>query len=289
MFMYQITRPIIKKQTIKPALWEITVGLEKTDLWATQIAPGQFFLVQCAIPFTTYLRRAIFPAGITSSPLEETAEAPSGLQFLFSAVDLADPGLAWLMSRKVGQTIDLLGPFGQGFPAPQQASSLLLIGSSPTIGPLGPLLFLLRQAIQRGADVVLALEATRAADLYPFQTLPPAAELRIATLDGSLGYRGSILDHLEDLTRWADTICAVGVRSFYRRLKAHLDQTHLQLMTNFANVLITDLPIHICGTGICTLCTLPTTKGLKLACQDGPIFDLSILPLEEYRSLEGPA
>lgn len=272
--MYQIVCPIISKQTLKPTLWSITVGLGETGIPLRQTQPGQFFLVQCADPFSTYLRRAIFPINILTDSEQNSNNSPSGLQFLFSATDLADPGLAWLISRNVGETVDLLGPFGQGFPQPRQEGHLLLIGSGSAIGPL---LFLLHEAVQHKTSVVLALEAARALDLYPTQTLPPAVELHIATMDGSLGYRGSIFDHLADLTRWADMLCAVGSSNFYRQLKQHLQQTRFHLSDDFAHVLTFGMPIHICGVGICTLCTVPTTEGLKLACQDGPVFSLATL------------
>lgn len=274
MLMYQIACPIIFKQTLKPTLWSITVGLDEVDAPIGQTEPGQFFLVQCADPFSTYLRRAIFPVNILPDLGQNSNQPSSGLQFLFSAVDLADPGLAWFISRNVGETVDLLGPFGQGFPQPRQRGNLLLVGSGPAIGPL---LFLLHKAVRQKTNVVLALEAARALDLYPSQTLPPAVELHLATRDGSLGHRGSIFDHLADLTRWADMLCAVGSSTFYRQLKNHLRQTRLHLSSDLAHVLAFDLPIHICGTGICTLCTMPTTEGLKLACQDGPVFSLATL------------
>jgi len=275
--MYQLTRPITAKTTLSPTQWQLTIGLTAEDTFAPHIEPGQFFLAQCADPFAAYLRRAIFPANLVPLAPDSAHDLTYGLLFLFSATDLTDPGLAWLISRQVGEQVNLLGPWGRGFARQQQAERLLLLGSGPA---LGPLLFLLAQAVQQGCDVVLALEAARAADLYPTQALPPAAELRIATLDGHFGHQGSILDHIDDLLTWADSLCAVGPAPFYGQLKTRLDQTRLQLIEAFASVLLTAVPLHVCGHGICTLCTVPTNQGLKLACQDGPVFDLAGLDSE---------
>ena len=272
--MYQMTLPVINKQTLKPTLWLITLGLGEGEAPPIQIEPGQFFLAQCADPFAAYLRRAIFPTDVLTMMGAAGDRFPSGLQFLFSAADLADPGLAWLISRRVGELVDLLGPFGQGFPQPRPAGNLLLVGAGSTIGPL---LFLLQRAVQQGVNVVLALEAPRAADLYPPQTLPAAVELHLATLDGSLGHRGSIINYLAELTHWADMFYAVGSPPFYRQLKEHLQQTRLHLNDGFAYALLLEPPVHICGMGICTLCPVATLAGLKLACQDGPVFDLATL------------
>jgi dihydroorotate dehydrogenase electron transfer subunit len=276
--MEQITRPIIKKERLTPALWQITVGLTAGDLALSQLEAGQFFLLQCETNQVTYLRRAIFPAGLVDLTTGQMSDYAKGLCFILSPADVTDPGLAWLLSRSVDQRIDLLGPLGTGFSLSERTECLLLVGSGPSIGPL---LFLLEQALQRGIDVALALEANRAADLYPPQSLSPAVELRLATLDGSAGQRGSILEQLDDLTQWADTLCAVGPSGFYPQLRRHLNQTRLYVIENFARVLLAGAPINICGTGICTFCTITTTEGLKLACQDGPVFDLGKIPEEE--------
>lgn len=270
--MDQRTLPITARQIIKPTLWELTVGLAEVPHWLEQLKPGQFFLAACPVPFTTYLRRAIFPFRITPPGAEPST--PPALTFLFSAAHLTDPGLAWLASRRVGQTVDLLGPLGQGFTWPQSARNILLIGCGMRVEPL---FFWLYDTIRNPVNVVLALEASRRSDLVPTHELPPLVEIHLATRDGSLGHRGRIIDHLGDLTRWADLIFAVGPRSFYRELKIHLVQHRLLLTSGQAYVLLTDLPINVCGVGLCTLCTIATSDGLQLACQDGPIFDLTIL------------
>ena len=263
--MIQITRPIIAKQTLSPTLWQVTLGLEADDTFVQNLAPGQYFLAQCGDSLTAYLRRPIFPAYVG----ERT------LQFLLATADLTDPGLAWFISRRVGETIDLLGPCGRGFSL--KAESLLLIGSGMHIGPL---LFALDQAVQRGSDTILALEALRGTDLFPTHYLPAATEVHLATLDGKVGHRGAILDVLDDALRWTDGICAIGPLDFYRRLKSRLEQTRLHLVAGLGEILLTPPALRTCGSGICTLCIVPTTRGLKLACQDGPFFDLTSLPHE---------
>jgi dihydroorotate dehydrogenase electron transfer subunit len=272
--MEQIILPIAAKQTLRPALWQLTLGPVGPETPLPALTPGQFLLARCADPFIAYLRRALFPIVVT------TEAGSTGWQFLLPAADLADPGLAWLVSRKIGESVDLLGPLGRGFPPPQPARSILLIGHGAKIGPL---LGVLQQAVEAGLNIVLALEAARAADLYPVQTLPPTVELRIATLDGSLGHRGSILDHLGDLALWADRLYACGPLDFYRHLAHHLQEKRMMLTQGFAHALWLGAPINVCGMGICTLCGLSTAEGFKLACQDGPAFDLRWLEATEER------
>jgi hypothetical protein len=55
----------------------------------------------------------------------------------------------------------------------------------------------------------------------------------------------------------------------------------MTLAQGFAHGLLFEAPIHVCGLGICTYCGLQTNDGFKLACQDGPVFDLSQLFLDD--------
>jgi dihydroorotate dehydrogenase electron transfer subunit len=271
--MQQIDLTVTNKQTLKAAMWEITLAGEELT---TQSQAGQFYLVQCADRFSTYLRRVVFPIFLQPSNSTDRSNVPPGLQIILSAGDTTDPGLAWLASRRRGEKVNVLGPLGRGFTIPK-AKNLLLVGSGVHIGPL---LGLARAASQSNINVVLALESLRAADLYPPHRLPPTVELRVATVDGNLGHQGRIIDHLDELALWADAVCAVGSTEFYQQLKTHLAQKRMHLSSDFAQVLITEAPIHVCGVGVCALCPIATEKGLKMVCQDGPVFDLTALSLE---------
>jgi len=262
--MQQFDLLIVDKQLITPTLWQITLQGSKQ---VTPPTAGQFYLAQCGDTFSAYLRRAIFPSRVPAS---------EQIQVIVSLHQLQDLGFAWLLSRQPGQRINVLGPLGRGFAPFPGAKNLLFLSDT---GDIGPFLNLTRNTIRKNADVVLALEALKAGDLYPPRLLPANIELKIATLDGSLGHQGSILDHLDDLTLWADALYAIGSLDFYQRLKTHLQRKRPILAQDFAQVLVSDAPIHVCGAGLCTLCRISTAYGPKMACSDGPVFDLATLSL----------
>lgn len=263
--MQQILLTVTERQTLKPALWQMTLRGESLT---PPPRPGQFYLAQCAGPGAPYLRRAIFPVCV---PLP----GDPGLQILLPAGRIAaDSGLAWLASRRPGERVDALGPLGRGFTPPPAAKNLLLAGSGPDVGPL---LGLAHRAVEHHCNVILALQTLRAADLPPTRALPPAVEVQLATADGSRGHRGDILTRLEAAIRWADAFFAVGDARFYRDFWRALARTRLRLTANAAQALVADAPLNICGTGVCGLCATPTAQGTKLACLHGPVFDLSIL------------
>jgi dihydroorotate dehydrogenase electron transfer subunit len=262
--MKQGTALITRRRTLIPALWEIQVTAP--DL-AEIAGPGQFFLV--AGP--TCLRRPLFPARI----------APEGLSFLVKAGP--DPFVAWLASRAVGDSLDLIGPLGRGFAVPGSGERWLLLGE--TAVDVGPLLPLMERALAVGAEVTLVTGATHSVGVFPSRVLPAAVELQVATTDGSLGRRGHVSDLFPDLLPWADRAAAVGSRDLYRAL--HRDSQCLRPMgDSFAQVLLTDVPLA-CGVGACQSCAVEGGRGSRLACRDGPAFDLHHLEAELARSAQG--
>ena len=260
--MKQTLVTIAQKETIGPAWWRLV--LDGPEL-AAHLTPGQFLLLRCADPFTTYLRRPIFPAPLEKGQLELLLRPEP------------DPGLAWLSTRQPGDELDVIGPLGRGFPTPEQARNLLLVSDGQA---LSPLLGRMNRAVAAGLAVTLLLGGQRAAALYPLDRLPPAVEVQLSTLDGSAGHRGPLTALLPDLLRWADAVCAVGSTALYRALKNGVAAVRLPDETGFLYGLVAEglLP---CGVGTCLACTVPAADGWWLACADGPVFDLMTLDLAE--------
>lgn len=248
-----------------PARWRLTLATDAAPTFTV----GQFFLAEIADPAAAYLRRAAFP-----TPAESDASA---LHLSFNAADLTDPGIGWLVSRHAGETVNLLGPLGHGFTLPDTARNILLAGDSTHV-PL--LASLANAAARRSKNVTLALHLP-SKRYAPHTPLHPAVELLLITDDGSGGYRGDFFQRLAPLIRWADALAAVGNRTFYRSLKTVIAGVHLFPVTGYAQILLTDAPLHACGTGVCGICTVKTAHGVKLACADGAVFDLAEVQLDD--------
>lgn len=258
--MIQTEATVVAKETLGPAWWRIQVS---APALTPPSLPGQFLLVRCGNSTDVYLRRPIFP------------ETGSGDGFSFLLRPDPDPGLAWLLTRRPGDTLDLIGPLGQEFPLPSHIRNLLLVSDTQAIGPL---LGQMRRGLAAGLAVTLALGGRRAADLYPISALPPAVEFQAATLDGSLGRRGPVADLLPELLRWADLVCAAGSIELYRRLRVETAVVRFRAEREYLYGLVTNAPLA-CGTGACLGCPVETVAGLRLACLDGPVFDLTTLEL----------
>jgi dihydroorotate dehydrogenase electron transfer subunit len=245
---------ITTKETIAPAWWQLT--LTAAELGA-RLAPGQFLLVRCA---NCYLRRPIFPGPI----------GPDTASLLLRPT--TDPGLAWLASRQPGETLDVLGPFGCGYPLGREVRHLLLVSDS--MG-LSPLLGHMQRATAGGVAVTLALGGSRAETIYPLEKIPAAVEFYAATQDGSQGQRGPITALLPELLGWADLVCAAGSPRLYRTLRTQTDTIRLGIPPGFLFGLIDSVAMP-CGTGACYGCAIPTGNTSQRVCVDGPVFDLAI-------------
>lgn len=230
---------------------------------------GQFYLVASGNPATAYLRRAVFPTRITNGN-------PATFQINIYGKQLTDFGFTQLVSQPINSAIDFLGPLGKGFQIPPHAKNLLVLAKD---SHLDFMLDLANTFAAQNKNVTLALQCLDKHYLPDLSSLAPSVELVATTVNGSFGHRGEIFSQLGDLANWADHIMAMGSTDFYRQLDAHLRQKRPALTPDFAQVMVLDTPIHLCGVGACRQCTVATKHGLKLACQDGPVFNLSDLSL----------
>jgi len=252
----QVTTSVISNNEVMPGVH--LIWLESPQI-ASVAQPGQFVMVRCGEGFKHQLRRPL--------SIHQLADG-SNLAFLFNVVG---KGTHWLAQCQVGDTIDLLGPLGNGYSIhPESHKLLLLVGG---IG-IAPLRFLAQQALNQGCSVRLLLGTSTATQLYPRHLLPPEAELIITTEDGTAGKKGMITDLLPDFVDWADQIFACGPTEMYQSMA-----TQKLLKTKPVQI---SLEVRMgCGRGVCYGCTVKTKGGLKQVCNDGPIFALEDILWDE--------
>ena len=154
-----------------------------------------------------------------------------------------------------GTRLHLRGPLGHGFLLPHSARMVALAAFNCSPLPLIPLAQL---AIAQGAAVTLFCASAP-------EDLPQAVEVLP-------------LDLLAETLSWADTLAAVFPLpdlAAFRRL-AGIKIHHLFPCTALA-LLLTAMPCA--GLADCAVCAVPMPRGWKLACVDGPVFNLNELEL----------
>jgi dihydroorotate dehydrogenase electron transfer subunit len=216
---------------------------------AATASPGQFAMV--AVPSGAYFLRR---------PLSLFSARGDRLGLL---VEDRGQGSRELVRVDVGETIELAGPLGHGFPL-EDVHQALLIG-----GGIGgaPLQFLADRLEERGAGVTTVLgfrdhRQARAAGAFSL------ARLWVATEDGSVGRRGTVVDLLDDVDAPPGTVvfaCGpLGMVAAVQRWAA------ARGLAGYAS-----LEAHMaCGSGSCHGCVVATTEGYLRVCSEGPVFAL---------------
>ncbi len=152
-----------------------------------------------------------------------------------------------------GTNLDLLGPLGHGFVLPRTIQRLGLAVLGDTVSRLMPLVY---QSAKTNLGVTLFTDLS-------LPKLPAMVEMYpLATLAGSLD--------------WPDFMALDVPLERLAELRDVLGLPHGSGLPCPAQVLITS-PFPCSGMAQCGVCAIPARRGWKLACEDGPVFDLSVL------------
>lgn len=184
-------------------------------------------------------------------------------------VEARGSGTEWLAAQPVGARIAITGPLGRPFALPKDAVSCLLVGEGYAAAPLFPLAERLRE---RGCSVSLVVSAPDEARLLSaLEARRSVRSVTVLTADGSVGQRGTVADHVDDLVRRsdADVVYAAGPHPVLRSAAAAAERAGA-----WSQVAVeTPTP---CGTGLCHGCPLPVVgedgvERVVRACAEGPV------------------
>lgn len=245
---------IVSNQVVAPGYYKMVLASERI---AKKVKPGQFVHIRCSESYQPLLRR---PFSIHSQIDGQT------FSLLYQVVGT---GTALLSQKKPRQSLDVLGPLGQGFETYPQDERAILVGGG--IG-VAPLLFLAQQLLKGKKQVILLLGAKtkdRLLAVSDFKSLD--VEVTVTTEDGSAGSRGIVSDLFEQTLLTTDrprktTIYACGPEAMLARI------TTISLIYDFpCQVCLEEM--MACGVGACLSCVVATKQGYRRVCAEGPVFD----------------
>lgn len=183
-------------------------------------------------------------------------------------VDPVGPGTRWLAAQQVGAAVEITGPLGRPFALPREPVSCLLVGEAYAAAPLFPLAERLRE---RGCSVSLVVSAPEESRLLSaLEARRSARSVTVLTADGSVGRRGTVSDHVEELVgRDVDVVYAAGPTAVLRATAAAAERHGA-----WCQVAV-EQPTP-CGTGLCHGCPLPVVgedgvDRVVRACTEGPV------------------
>ena len=196
------------------------------------------------------------------------ADPDSGLVRLVYRV--AGYGTAEFSRLQAGDTIRVLGPLGNGFRIDPDKRRPLLVGGG--IG-IPPLLFLAGQIREQTGTAPEAVLGYRTRDTFltgEFEAV--CGRVRIATDDGSLGTKGTVLDVIREDAAGTDVVYACGPTPMLKALKSYAWERGLACFLSLEEKMA-------CGIGACLACVCRTAGtdehthvNNARICREGPVF-----------------
>ncbi len=211
------------------------------------VQAGQFLMVwvpgidEIPMSISSWMKPSM---SITVLPIGEATESMAGL--------------------KKGHLIGVRGPFGTSFDLTSKRS--LVVGGGIGIAPLRPLV---NDLLEYGSDVTLIAAAKSANELVFIDEFSRITsdrfELRVATDDGSVGFKGLATGAAEEYLaeNQVDLIYTCGPEPMMARLFNIAKEKNVGFQASLERYMK-------CGCGICGTCAMDPNG--ELVCVDGPVF-----------------
>ncbi len=249
-----------KKKVTAEVISQRQIGERIFDLWlGTKLVkdahPGQFV--------------AVYPHGesnLLPRPIS-ICEADKEKGRLRLVYRVAGKGTAEFSAYRAGDTLDILGVLGNGFPVEKaKGKKVFLMGGGIGIPPL----LELAKGLDAKKQILLGY---RDRELFLEEDLAKYGDVYVATEDGSVGTKGNVMDIISAYSLRADVIMACGPMPMLRAVKAYAEKEGIKAYISLEERMA-------CGVGACLGCVCKTT-GVDAhshvhnarICTEGPVFE----------------
>nr|WP_317428615.1 dihydroorotate dehydrogenase electron transfer subunit [uncultured Blautia sp.] len=236
------------------------IGTDIYSLWldapeiASQAKPGQFISV-----YSNDSGR-VLPRPISICEIDREKGA---LRIVYR---IAGKGTAEFSGMKAGETLDILGPLGNGFPMDViKGKRVFMMGGGIGIPPM------VQTAKEAEAEVTV-IAGYRNSEIFLKEELEANGTLVVATEDGSVGTKGNVMDAIRENHLEADVIFACGPTPMLRAIKTYAEEKGILCYISMEEKMA-------CGVGACLACVCKSREvdhhshvHNKRICKDGPVF-----------------
>lgn len=239
---------ITKKNEIRENVYDFTVACPEM---ARETKAGQFLHVLCG--GDAYLRRPISVCEVINN--EE-------IRFIFQ---VRGKGTDALAQRREGDTLDILGPLGNGFCIDEEYKNVALVGGGIGVFPLLETV----KKYGKAATVVLGFK-TKSEIMLLDEFKKYTDKVLVATDDGSFGHNGLVTDLLKEALKEekTDMIYVCGPTPMMKAVSAVAAEENLAAQVSLEERMG-------CGIGACVTCACTVAGKRKRVCKDGPVFNAS--------------
>ena len=270
---------VLYNKKILPFYYKLGMSWENLP----RIEPGQFIMLRISHQVDPLLRR---PFGVYKILGQGARGKGQGVEIVYKVVG---KGTRLMTVLRPGDTVDLLGPLGNGFPNPlsspfdkggQRGLNIIMVAGGIGIAPF----YLLAKSYQLSAISSKLLFGGRGKDDLPgledFQKMDSTMD--ISTEDGSIGKKGLVTDLLkkELLKKGNHIVYACGPKGMLKEVAGIAEKADVPCYVSLDNAMA-------CGIGACLGCAVKirsqesevrsqkskTFGPYKMVCSDGPVFD----------------
>lgn len=216
---------------------------------AQDMKPGQFVNIKVD---GFMLRRPISICSI---------ESKNEFVIVYKVVGDGTKALSELSARRM---LDVFGPLGSSYPIHEELDEVLLIGGGVGVPPLYELAKQYR-AINKKVNVVLGFnDAASVFYVNEFERL--GASVVVASMDGSYGVKGSVMDAIKEKGITCDFTYSCGPIPMLKAVESAYTKGYMSFESRMA-----------CGIGACMACVAKDKKEENMyhrICKEGPVFPI---------------
>lgn len=249
MSKYKETARVISQESLADQIYSIWI---QTDHLAACAKPGQFVSVYSKD------HAMLLPRPISICEIRENT-----IRLVYRVVG---QGTKEFSGYAAGDSIDLMGPLGNGFSWDSSKRAFLIGGG---IG-IPPMLELAKQ-LPGEKHVILGYKDEQL--FLKDEFVPYANSVNVATEDGSVGTKGNVLDAIIANGLEADILYACGPMPMLRALQTYAKEHNMEAFISLEERMA-------CGVGACLGCVCQsedvdahTNVKNKRICKEGPVFN----------------
>ncbi|MCT4542279.1 MAG: dihydroorotate dehydrogenase electron transfer subunit [Vallitalea sp.] len=239
---------IVSNEKIAHNVYKMVINQKQIALDAI---PGQFINIYCKAD------SRILPRPISICEIDKQKEL---ITIVYMIVGMGTKEFSCLT---VGDKVEVLGPLGNGFNIKDSNESIIVGG-----GVGAPPLLELVKNIPGKKKVFLGFRSGS----FLIEEFKKYADVYVATDDGSVGKKGTVIDLMEDMNVSGDIIYSCGPKPMLAAVKNYAQKEQIDAQISLEERMG-------CGIGACVgcICKIKADTELgytyKKVCKDGPIFD----------------
>ncbi len=267
--IHQVQAAIVKNEKITPTVYYLELSIPGL---AETLRPGQFLHLRIGTGVDPLLRR---PLSVYS-----LVKKNNGRHNIAVVYKVVGKGTKLLAERSARETVDILGPLGNGFTV--RNGPVILVAGGMGVAPMVFLAqALLRRNNRPGGPTAAFIGMNTKKELVGISDLKKlGCAVRVSTDDGSQGYKGYVSDLFDE---YAGKLPANGPRPYvYACGPIPMLKEVSRIIRHYGLSGQVSLDEMMgCGIGACLGCVIktnpvesgPQRAEYKRICKDGPVFD----------------